>query len=93
LANEPVEVGVGGSLNIEVATADIIDGFIIDHEGTVRVFEGGMGGEDRVVGFDNSGSNLRSGVDGEFKLGFLSVINRKSLHQEGSEARSGASTE
>jgi hypothetical protein len=29
LSNESVQVGVGGSLNIEVSSADIIDGLVI----------------------------------------------------------------
>lgn len=37
LANEPDEVGVSGTLNVQVATADVIDGLIVHHEGTVRV--------------------------------------------------------
>ena len=35
LANDSVEVGVGRALNIQVATADVIDGLIVDHEGAV----------------------------------------------------------
>ena len=35
LANQTVEVGIGRPLNIQVATADVIDGFIVHHEGAV----------------------------------------------------------
>ena len=35
LTNEPVEVGVSGSLNIKVAATDVVDGLLVDHEGTV----------------------------------------------------------
>ena len=37
LANQAVQVGVSGTLNVQVAAADVVDGFIVDHEGTVRV--------------------------------------------------------
>ena len=37
--------------------------------------------------------NLRSRVDGEFELGLLAVVNGQTLHQEGSESGSGASSE
>jgi len=37
--------------------------------------------------------NLRSRVDGEFELGLLAVIDGQTLHQEGSESGSGASSE
>ena len=43
LSNEPVEVGVGGSLDVQVTATDVIDGLVNDHEGTVRVLQGGVG--------------------------------------------------
>ena len=46
LADQTVEVGVGGSLDIQVPAADIVDCLVVYHEGTVRVFQSGMGGED-----------------------------------------------
>ena len=58
LADQPVQVGVWRPLNVEVATADFVDGLIVDHEGTVRVLQGGMGGQDGVVGLHNSGRDL-----------------------------------
>ena len=75
LTNEPVQVGVGGSLDVQVPSADVIDGFIVDHEGTVGVLKGGVGGQDRVVGLDHCGGDLGSRVDGELQLRFLSVVN------------------
>ena len=35
LSDEPVEVGVGWSLNVQVSSADVVDSLIVDHEGTV----------------------------------------------------------
>ena len=92
LANEPVEVGVGGSLNVEVATADVIDCLIVNHEGTVRVFQGGMGGQDSIVGFHNSSGHLGSRVDRELQLGLLAIVNREAFHQERGESRSSATS-
>jgi hypothetical protein len=43
LGDESVKVGVGGSLDIEVSSADIINGFIIDHDGDISVLEEGVG--------------------------------------------------
>lgn len=74
LTDEPVQVGVSWSLYVEVTTADIVDGFVVDHESAVGVFEGGVGGQDGVVRFDNGGRDLGGGVDGEFELGLLSVV-------------------
>ena len=75
LTNEPVQVGVGRSFNVQVSTADVIDGFVVNHKGAVGVFKSGMGGQDGIVGFNNSSGNLGGRVDREFKLGFFAIIN------------------
>lgn len=93
MTHESVQVGVGWSLNVQVSSADIVDGLVINHESTVRVLQGGVGGQDRVVGLNHGGGYLRSGVDGELKFGFLSVVDRQSFHQQGAESRSGTTTE
>jgi hypothetical protein len=85
LADKSVQVGIGRSFNIQVAAADIIDSFIVDHESTIGMFEGSVGGQDGVVRFNDSGRDLRSGVDSEFQFALLSVIDRQSFHEQGSE--------
>ena len=93
MTNQSVQVGVGWSFDIQVTSADIIDGLVINHESTVRVFQSGVSGEDGVVWFNNSGRDLWCWVDGELQFGFLTVINGKTFHQEGSETRTGTTTE
>ena len=46
LSDESVQVGVGWSFNIEVSSADIIDGFVIEHNSNISVFQERVGGED-----------------------------------------------
>ena len=92
LGNESVQVGVGWSLDIEVSSADIIDGFVIEDNGDIGVLEEGVSGEDGVVWLNNGGGDLWGWVDGETELGFLTVIDGKSLEEERSESRSGTST-
>ena len=46
LGDQTVQVGVGGSLDVQVATADVVDGFVVDHEGAVGVLQGGVGCQD-----------------------------------------------
>jgi hypothetical protein len=58
LADKPVQVGVGGSLNIKVSPADVIDCLIINHEGTVGVLQCGVSTESGVVGLNNCCGNL-----------------------------------
>ena len=93
LANESVQVGVGWSLNVKVTTADVVDGLVVDHEGAVGVLQGGVGGQDGVVGLHNGGGNLRGRVDGELKFGFLAVVDRQTLHKQRGETGSGSATE
>jgi len=93
LTDQPVQVGVGWSFDVEVSSADIVDSFVIDHESAIGVLQSGMGGEDGVVWLDNSGGNLWGWVDGKFQLGFFTVVNRESFHQERSESGSGSTTE
>ena len=59
LADQTVEVGVGGALDVQVAAADVVDGLVVDHEGAVGVLQGGVGGQDGVVGLDHSSGDLK----------------------------------
>ena len=43
LSNKSVQVGVGGSLNVEVTTADVIDSLVVEHDGNIGVLEEGVG--------------------------------------------------
>ena len=93
LANQSVQVGVGGSLNVQVSSADVVDGFVVDHESTVGVLQSGVSGQDGVVGLNHGGGDLGSWVDGELQLGLLTVVYGQTFHQEGGETRSSATTE
>jgi len=92
LGNESVQVGVGGSLDIKVSSADIVDGLVIEHDGDIGVLKEGVSGEDGVVRLNDGGGDLRRGVDGESKLGFLTVIDGESLEEERSETGSGTTS-
>ena len=85
LADKAVKVSVGWALNIEVSTTDVIDGLVVNHEGTIRVLQCGVGGEDGVVGLHHSCGNLGGWVNGELQLGLLAIIDREALHQQGGE--------
>jgi len=93
LGNESVEVSVGGSLNVEVSSADVIDGFVIEHDGDIGVLKEGVSGEDGVVGLDDGSGDLGRGVDGESELGLLTVVDGESLEEERSETGSGTTTD
>jgi len=93
LGDESVEVGVGGSLDVEVSSADIVDGLVVDHDGDIGVLKEGVGGEHGVVWLNNGGRDLRGWEDGESELGFLTVVHGESLEEERSESGSGTSTD
>ena len=92
MTNQSVQVGVSWPLNVQVTTTDVIDGLIVHHKGTVRVFQGGVSGQNGVVRLDNSSCNLWCWVDGKFQLGFLSIVNRQTFHKQRCESRASTST-
>jgi hypothetical protein len=57
------------------------------------MLEGGVGGEDGVVGLDNGGGDLRGRVDTELELALLAVVDGQTLHQQGTETGTGSSAE
>jgi len=93
LSNQTVKVGVGGAFNVEGATADVVNGFVIEHDSDISVFQEGVSGEDGVVGFNNGSGDLGRGVDGETELGLLSVVNRETFEEEGTETGTSTTTD
>ena len=93
LGNESVQVGVGWSLDVEVSSADVVNGFVVDHDSNIGVLEEGVGREHGVVWLNNGGGDLWGWVDGESELGLLAVIDGESLEEEGSETGTGSSTD
>jgi hypothetical protein len=55
LGDKSVKVGVGWSFNIKVSSADIVDSFIVQHNGDIGVLKKGVGGKNGVVGFNDGG--------------------------------------
>jgi len=53
LGNQTVEVGEARGADSQVLLADVVDSLIVDHERTVGVLKGGMGGQDSVVWLDD----------------------------------------
>ena len=90
LSDETVEVGVGGTLNVKVTTAHIVQSLVVKAEGTVGVLEQCMGRQDGVVGLNDGRGDLRRGTDGKGKLGLAAVINAQALEEE--RAKTGTGT-
>jgi len=93
LGDQSVQVGVGWSLDIEVSSADIVDGFVVQHDSDIGVLQQRVGGEDGVVWLNDGGGDLGRWVDGESQLGLLSVVDGESLQQQRSQSGSGSSSD
>jgi len=93
LGDQSVQVGVGWSLDVELSSADIVDSFVVKHNGDISVLEERVGGKNGVVWLNNGGGDLRGWVDGETELGLFAVIDGKSLEEEGTETGTAATTD
>mmetsp|Transcript_25987 Transcript_25987/g.41153 ORF Transcript_25987/g.41153 Transcript_25987/m.41153 type:complete len:245 (+) Transcript_25987:382-1116(+) len=93
LRDETVEVGVRRPGHIQRATADIVDGLIVENNSDVGVLEKRVCRQDAVVRLDNSGGDLGRRVDVEPELGLLAIVNGKTLKQERSKTRPGSSSD
>lgn len=64
-----------------------------NHERTVRVLEGGMSCQNRIVRFDYRTGQLRSRIDAEFQLGLFAVVSGEAFQKESTEPGTGSATE
>ena len=93
LADDSVDVSVGASLNVEVSVADVIHGFVVDHECAVGVFKHAVGCVDGVVGFYDRDGDVDRWIDHELELGFSAIVDRQTLKEEGTETGTSTTTE
>lgn len=57
------------------------------------MLQSGVSGQDGVVGLNNGGGDLRSGVDAELELALLAVVDGQTLHEQSAETGTGTTTE
>lgn len=70
---------MGGTGNVQVAAADVVDSFIIDEESAVRVLNGAVSGEHGIVRLNDGSVGTGRRIDGELELGFLPELGSKTL--------------
>ncbi|OQR92756.1 hypothetical protein ACHHYP_03229 [Achlya hypogyna] len=92
LCNEAVEVGVRGALNIKRALANVVDGFVVKHNGDIGVLKKRVGREYRVVRLNDGSRDLGRRVDREAKLRLATVVNREAFEEERTETRTARGT-
>jgi len=93
LSNQSVQVGVGWTLNVQVTTTDVVNGFVVNHEGTVRVLQSSVGGQNGVVWFDNSSRDLWGRVNRKLQLGLFAVVDGQTLQEESTKTGTSSTTE
>jgi hypothetical protein len=82
LSDQAVQVGVSGALNVEGATADIVNSFVIEDHSNIGVLEESVSAQHGVVRLNDGSGDLWGGVHGEAELGLLAVVDRETLEQE-----------
>ncbi len=92
LSNQAVKMLVRRAGNAEVATADIVNGLVVNEESAVGVLNGAVSRENSVVRLNDGGGDGGSRVDGEFQLRLLAVLGSKTLQEQGAEARASTAT-
>jgi len=90
LGQQTIEVSVGGALDVQRTTANVVQRLVVNLIGDIGVFKERMDTQDGVVRFDNRGGNLRTAPHGERDLGLLAVVDGEALEQKA--AKTGTST-
>ena len=93
MTNQAIQTIVARSLNAQIALANVVNGFIIDHKRTIRVLQRRMRRQNRIVRLDDGSGHLGRGVNGKFELGLLAIVNRETLHKQRGEAGTSAAAE
>jgi hypothetical protein len=92
LSDQAVQVLERGAWNIKVTAADIINSLVIDQERAVRVLNGRVRTQDRIIGLHDGSGYAGCGIDCKLELGFLAIVGRKALEQQGPKARASSSS-
>merc|ERR1719335_1926974 len=90
LAGETVQVRVRRALDVQVTTADIVQGLIIDLVSDVRMFQKRVHAQHRVVRLDARRGDLRARPDGEGNLALLAVVDGEALEEQAAETGASA---
>lgn len=93
LGDQAVQVLVVGTGNVKVASANIVNGLVVNQESAVRVLDGAVGGQNSVVRLNNGCGHTRSWVNGKLELALLAVLGRKPLEEKSTKTGTGTTTE
>ena len=93
LGDEAIQIGVGGPLNVEKTSANVVNGLVVKHDGHIRVLEQGMRGQHTIVGLHHRIGDLRTREDGHAQLRLRAIVHRKTLEQERAQAGARAASD
>lgn len=93
LGYQAIEVLVARASDIEVTTADVVNGLVVDKESAVGVLNRAVGGQNGVVGLNDGSGHARCRVNGKLELALLAVLGGQALEEKGAETRAGTTTE
>lgn len=79
LSDEAVQVGVGGALDVEGATAQVVYGLVVKHDGYIGVLQQRVSGQDAVIRLHHGVGHLGARVHSEAQLGLLPVVYGETL--------------
>ncbi|DAZ99380.1 TPA: LOW QUALITY PROTEIN: hypothetical protein N0F65_005282 [Lagenidium giganteum] len=82
LGDQTVQVRVRWTLNVERAATDVVDSFVVEHDGDIGVLQQGVRREHRVVWLNDGSRHLWRWVDGEAELALAASTDRRSKRSE-----------
>merc|ERR1719460_3253559 len=92
LRQKAIQVRVRRALDVEVATANIIERLVIHLVRDVRMLKERVNTEHGVVRLNARRRDLRAGPHGERDLRLLAVVDGEALEEQAAETRPGSST-
>lgn len=79
LRDQAVQVGVRGTLDVKVATANIVERLVVEAEGAIGVLQERVRRQDGIVRFHDGGGDLRRRRNGERELALAAVVDGEAL--------------
>ena len=80
------------ALNVQVASADVVQGLVIVHDRDICVFQQGVHTKHCVVWLHNRCGHLRARPHSEGDLGLLPIVYREAFKHQAAQARARASS-
>jgi len=90
--NQMIQITIGGGCELKRAKADVVQSFVVNHEGLIGVLDQLMEGQDGIVGFHNGVRHLGGGDDRVSGHNAIGIFFTDLGDQESSHTGSGTAT-